>query len=253
MNLASLFQVLSGILLAFSTCYADAQALYKTDTSFVFPFNGKNLENWTGDRKYWRVSDGCIVGEVLPGQELTHNSFLVWDGPMPGDFELWLDFRITATGNSGINYRSQLVEGIAFAIKGYQADIDGADQFTGQVYEERGRTTLAYRWERVRIRSLADSSSFQQFIRDNHWLNRDLLGSPGKQRLSTVHAATGQWCRYHIIVKGNHIRHYVNDELVSEVIDEDTLLGTRTGKLGVQVHVGPPMTVWFRHIRIKPL
>lgn len=62
-----------------------------------------------------------------------------------------------------------------------------------------------------------------------------------------------QWFRLHIIVKGNHIRHYVNDVLVSEVTDEDRILGSRTGKLGVQVHVGPPMTVWFKNIRLKAL
>ena len=40
---------------------------------------------------------------------------------------------------------------------------------------------------------------------------------------------------------------------MSEVIDDDTVNRTSSGHLGVQVHVGPPMKVEYRNIRLKNL
>ena len=29
-------------------------------------FDGKSLAGWEGDPKYWRVENGCLVGEITP-------------------------------------------------------------------------------------------------------------------------------------------------------------------------------------------
>ena len=86
-----------------------------------------------------------MVGEVTPETLLERNSFIVWKGGTPADFELKMEYRVSPEGNSGINYRSVKVPGVAHALKGYQLDIDGPGQWTGQNYEERGRTFLALR------------------------------------------------------------------------------------------------------------
>ena len=80
---------------------------------------------------------------------------MIWKGGEPADFELKVEYRISAT-NSGIQIRSvQLPQGQPdpqgrpvtgkWAMKGYQADIDFANTYTGQIYEERGRGFLAMR------------------------------------------------------------------------------------------------------------
>ena len=108
---------------------------------FVSIFDGKSLNGWEGDSTYWRVENGSIVGEITPATLLKRNSFLIWRGGTPADFELTLEFKISQAGNSGINYRSEELKDLPFAVKGYQLDIDGANRYTGQNYEERGRTT----------------------------------------------------------------------------------------------------------------
>ncbi len=71
------------------------------DDGFVQIFDGKTLTNWKGDSTYWHVEDGSLVGEVTPTTLLKTNTFIVWQGGTPGDFELKADFRIAEAGNSG--------------------------------------------------------------------------------------------------------------------------------------------------------
>ena len=61
------------------------------------------------------------------------------------------------------------------------------------------------------------------------------------------------WNEVHLIVKGNRLRHFVNGVLMSEVLDNDALNRKMSGKLGMQVHVGPPMKVAYRNIRLKAM
>ena len=92
---------------------------------------------------FWKAEGGLLVGESTAAKPLPANTFLIWTKAQPADFELKLDFRITA-GNTGVQYRSQRAPDIGpFVLKGYQADIDFANQWTGQLYEERGRAFLA--------------------------------------------------------------------------------------------------------------
>src|SRR5690242_15628813 len=50
-------------------------------------FDGKTLDGWEGDPKYWRVEDGAIVGEITPETLVKSNTFLIWRGGSPKDFE----------------------------------------------------------------------------------------------------------------------------------------------------------------------
>jgi len=47
------------------------------------------------------------------------------------------------------------------------------------------------------------------------------------------------------------LQHFINGVLMSDVTDNDTVNGKTKGLLGVQVHVGPPMKVEYKDIRIK--
>ena len=221
---------------------------------FVQIFDGKTLKGWDADTNYWRVENGNLVGEITPDRLLKTNNFVIWRGGKPADFELTLEFKITKAGNSGINYRSVELSDIPHALKGYQADIDGANRYTGQNYEERQRTTLAYRGEKVTVNPLANSSdSVKDHVQNNAWTERTVTGSLGSSdELQTkIHAEDWNTCR--LIIRGNHLQHYINGILMSDVTDNDKVYGKSQGLLGVQVHVGGPMKVQYRNIMLKQL
>lgn len=224
------------------------------EAGFVEIFDGKSLTGWEGDTTYWSVRNGNLVGEITPTTLLKANSFIIWRGGTTGDFELKTEFRITEDGNSGINYRSEELTDVPNALRGYQADIDGKNNYTGQNYEERGRTTLAYRGEQVTVSTQDnpdDPASLRANIKNNAWTKREVTGSLGDSDSLRTLIKSNDWNTCHIIAKGNRLQHFINGVLMSDVTDNDTVNGKRTGLLGVQVHVGPPMVVEYRNIRLK--
>jgi hypothetical protein len=228
----------------------------KVEIGYTKIFNETSLDGWDGDTTYWSVANGSLIGEVTPTTLLKKNTFIIWKGDQPDDFELKLEFRITEAGNSGINYRSERLDSIAYALQGYQADIDGKKMYTGQNYEERKRTTLAYRGEKTSITSQEnpnEQGSLRANVKKNAWQNREVLASLGNSDSLKSKIKTGDWNRCHLVIKGNRLQHYINDILMSDVIDNDTINRKFSGFLGVQVHVGPPMKVEYRNIRIKNL
>lgn len=215
---------------------ADSAAMKDKD-GFVSLFDGKTFAGWQGDTAYWRVDSGEFIGEEHPDKELKANTFLIWRGGTPGDFEFKAEYRISGGGNSGVQYRSDTVAGVPLGLKGYQADIDGANQYTGQNYEERGRGFLAMRGQQVTLApnakpvitdSLGNSDSLKVHIKDST-----------------------QWNSIYIIAKGNHMKHYINDVLMSEATDNDTTARKFTGLIGLQLHVMPYMKIEYRNIRLK--
>lgn len=210
----------------------------RDETGFVSIFDGSSLAGWEGDPVYWRVEEGCLVGEVTPSTLLKQNSFIIWRGGTTADFELKLEYRISDRGNSGVNYRSEEIPGQRFALRGYQADIDGQQRHTGQNYEEKGRTFLALRGDVSRV----DSDGKARVI-----------GSVGAKDELAKKVRNGDWNEYHLIVRGSVLTHVLNGQVMSVVVDDDAARRKFDGLLGVQVHVGPPMKVEFRNIRLKRL
>ncbi len=212
-------------------------------------FNGKNLDGWDGDTAHWRVENGNMVGEITPDNLLSRNTFIIWQGGQPADFELKLQYRITASGNSGINYRSQLMPDRPHDLRGYQADMDGAHRYTGQNYDEHGRTTLAYRGQQVVVP--ASGVALKDGIVNNIWTARQVTGSLGDPDSLKAVVKNEDWNDYRLVAKGNRLQHYINGALMSDVTDNDTVNRKMKGWLGLQVHVGPPMKIEFRNILLK--
>jgi hypothetical protein len=211
------------------------------DEGYQTIFDGKTLANWEGDTKFWRAEDGNLVGEITPGNQITQNSFIVYKGQMPGDFDLKMEYRITDQGNSGINYRSTMVDGAANAMKGYQFDIDGEKRsatvrHTANNYEERGRTFMALRG---------------QITRALPGGKREVIGTIGDYKELAKVVKSNDWNQVHIIARGNTLMHILNGQIMSVLIDEDAANRTMGGLLGVQVHTGPPMKIEYRNIRVK--
>lgn len=235
-----------------TTTSTDSTAGNTSDSSgFKTIFDGTTLNGWEGDTAVWHVVDGAIVGEVTAASTpLKANTFLIWKDGQPADFELTAEYEISTEGNSGIQYRSEAVEGVPFGLKGYQMDIDGANTYTGQNYEERARAIMAFRGQKVTLPPVKDS--INKLAINNVWsvaILNDSLGNPDSLK-AKINAG---WNTCRIVAKGNHLQHYINDILMCDVTDDDTTNRKASGLIGLQLHAGHIMKVSFKNIKIKEL
>jgi hypothetical protein len=219
---------------------------FEERSGFVSIFDG-TMKNWDGDPAYWKADGNTLVGTTSAENPLKENTFVIWRGGEPGDFELKLEYRMSST-NSGIQFRSTHVppggEGRGavtgkWVLKGYQADIDFANQFTGMIYEERGRGFLMQRGQAVEIGADGVSRVIGNLER-----NADELKALIKP---------GEWNTVHLIARGNTIMNIVNGHVTAFIVDDDAKGRALKGLLGFQIHVGPPMKIEFRNIYLKSL
>lgn len=207
-------------------------------TGFESIFDGKTLAGWDGDPQFWSVQDGVITGQTTAAKPLPLNTFLIWRGGAPGDFELKLEYRIDST-NSGVQYRSvELPDVGKWVLKGYQADIDAENVYTGQIYEERGRAFLALRGQVTHI------APGQKPV---------IQGSLGDGDALKALIKVGDWNKFHLIARGNTLIQIVNGQTMSMIIDDDVKNRSLGGLLGIQLHRGDPMKIEVRHVWLKPL
>src|ERR1700722_1299973 len=64
------------------------------DTGFHAIFDGKSMSGWDGDPDSWRVENGALVGQTTTEKQPKQNTFLIWRGGSPADFELKCDFKL---------------------------------------------------------------------------------------------------------------------------------------------------------------
>lgn len=224
-----------------------AQVPFDDHEGFKQIFDGTSLKDWDGDPAFWKVEAGAIVGQSTPENPVKENTFIIWRGGEPADFELKVEFRINST-NSGIQIRSvHLPAGTdggrggpiqgKWVMKGYQADIDFGNQYTGQIYEERGRGFLAMRGQ---FGYVTAAGVTQQ------------LGAlqTGPNDLKGIFNING-WNQVHIIARGNMITEIVNGNVTSVLVDDDTKGRMLKGLIGFQMHMGAPMKVEFRNVWLK--
>jgi len=183
------------------------------EPGFESIFNGQTLAGWEGNPTYWRVEHGALVGEITPATVIKSNTFIIWRGGRPKDFELKLEYRITPDGNSGINYRSSIVPDAVtpenkFAMRGYQCDLDGRKRYPGNNYEEKGRLFLAVRGQMTHV-----------------------VGGRPPVLISTIGdtnelaaVVTDDWNAVHLTVRGNVLTHNINDRVA--FLDEQHELGS---------------------------
>jgi len=205
---------------------------------FVSLFNGRNLEGWNGDARFWSVRDGAIVGETRPDVRVSENSFLIWKDEVE-DFELRLKFKLEG-GNSGIYYRARKRppnQTKGEALVGTQADFSADGRWTGVIMEYTLREVLAERGQMV----LIDQNG-----------KKEIFGSLGDPAKLLAVVKTNDWNDYTVIAKGGHVSLAVNGTSVCELDDRDPKRLVR-GWLALQVHVGPPMRVRFKDIFLKRL
>jgi hypothetical protein len=212
-----------------------------TESGFKPIFDGKTLKGWDCDPDFWHVENGAMVGQTTMQHQPKQNIFCIWKGGQPGDFELKLEYKMTGVnnGNSGIQYRSVELPDVAkWVMKGYQFDIDLAQQYTGQIYEERGRTFLALRGQLSYIPNGGKVGS---------------IGSVGDGGQLKSYIKDGDWNEIHIIARGNTLIQLINGHVMSSLVDDDTQNRKMAGEIGIQLHRLPnaAMKMEARNIRLK--
>ncbi|MEO1615186.1 MAG: DUF1080 domain-containing protein [Planctomycetota bacterium] len=226
------FIVLTTLVSVILSSASSAQQTASTSDS-VSMFNGKDLSGWMGREDLWSAEDGQIVGRTTADAPLDKNTFLIYTASEPADFELTCQFKIENT-NSGIQYRSKVLDRDEFVVGGYQADIDFGNRFAGILYEEKGRGILAQRGQKVTINE-AGEKSVKRF-------------GDAKKLGNAIHP--GQWNDYRIVAKGNRIQHFINETLTVEVIDEQSEKSSSKGVIALQLHRGEPMVVRFKNLAL---
>jgi hypothetical protein len=221
-------------------CAADSDS----EAGFRSLFNGNDLTGWEGNPKFWSVRDGALTGQTTAENPAPHNTFLIWTNGTVSDFELRCSFKLVpgdAKGfaNSGIQYRSKVLDPAKWVVGGYQADMEAGPSYTGILYEEAmTRGIMAERGEKV------------VFDQDG---KKQVVGSVGKAADIEAGIHKKDWNEYVIIARGNHLQQFVNGRQTIDLTDNCVAKRAMSGVIALQVHAGSPMMAQFKNIRIKDL
>jgi hypothetical protein len=129
------------------------------------------------------------------------------------DFELTLDFKQEADGNSGVFFRSS-IEGTK--ITGWQAEVAPPGHNSGGIYESYGRG----------------------------WL---IKPDPEKDKALKM----GEWNTMKIKAVGDKVTTWINGQMMVEI--EDAKIGSAEGSIALQIHSGGGIKVLWRNINIEEL
>jgi hypothetical protein len=205
---------------------------------FVTIIGGDDLKLWKGLADYWYARDGVVGGHET--QENSKQTFLVLPFRLR-DFELRLKYKfLSPQGNSGIQFRSRILDQEAYRVGGYQADIDATGKFDGSIYDEAGvvggRATVSDRGDRTTW----DSNNQRKTVKI----------ADSQELLKFIHI--GDWNDVSLVARGNHITYSINGRIMTELIDESPN-AVREGILALQLHQGFTMDVQFKDGKIREL
>ena len=178
--------------------------------AFYSLFNGRNLSGWVNyGTESWYVENGELVCESGPDAGY---GYLATDEVFH-DFELVLEFRQEANGNSGIFFRSW-VHGTT--VQGWQVEVAPPGSNTGGIYESYGRG----------------------------WLIR-----PEPEKDVALHP--DEWNTMRVVARGGHVTTWLNGQEMVDL--EDAAIGAARGRIALQIHDGGGIRVRWRNIRIRHL
>jgi len=217
---------------------------------FISLFNGKDLTYWEGYPGYWSVKDDAITGSETSDKSL--HTFLVLsaskaDPAKFANFEIHFSYRWTEQGrggNSGLQFRSKIINDSTYRVGGYQADLDVNGQYDGGYYDEAGVAGGRGIFARRGFITTFDSSGGKK--------QEPLPSGKTSTDLKKLIKPLGEWNSYVLIADKNHISSKVNDELTAELLD-DSPKALKDGVLALQIHQGATMTIQFKDIKIKLL
>ena len=173
-------------------------------------FNGKDLSGWkiNGTEK-WFVENGNLVCESGPDKQYGYLS----TNKTYKNFELTLEFKQEANGNSGVFFRSS-IDGVK--ISGWQCEVAPINHHTGGIYESYGRGWL-----------IQPDSTKEKYLK------------------------TGKWNKLKLKVVGDEVTTWLNGHQMIYIKDEK--IGAGNGFIALQIHDGGGIKVRWKKIMIKEL
>tara|TARA_A200000113_G_scaffold225534_1_gene246716 strand:+ start:4157 stop:4759 length:603 start_codon:yes stop_codon:yes gene_type:complete len=173
-------------------------------------FNGKNLQGWqVHGTELWYVEDGLLVCESGPDKAYGYLSTEAhYD-----NFDLSVDFKQEANGNSGIFFRST-IEGTK--ISGWQVEVAPPGSNSGGVYESYGRG----------------------------WLIQ-----PDKAKDKAL--KMGKWNTMRMRVVNDKVETWLNGTPMITLDDEK--IGEGKGSIALQIHDGGGIKVKWKNIKLTPI
>ncbi|MDG1263463.1 MAG: DUF1080 domain-containing protein [Flavobacteriaceae bacterium] len=173
-------------------------------------FNGENLDGWQihGTEK-WYVENGELICESGPDKEYGYLS----TKEHFDNFELELEFKQEADGNSGVFFRSTVEE---TKVSGWQVEVAPPSLHTGGIYESYGRG----------------------------WL---IKPDPSKDQYLKM----GDWNKMKIKVNGDKVITYLNGHEMVQI--EDQKIGQGKGGIALQIHSGGGIKVKWRNLKLKKI
>lgn len=174
-------------------------------------FNGKDLTGWVnyGTELWYVDEDGNLVCESGPdkgyGYFATEKYY--------DDFDLTLEFKQEANGNSGVFFRST-VDGTT--VNGWQVEVAPKGNDTAGIYESYGRGWLV---------QIPDEK--EEILKE------------------------GEWNTMRILCQGDRVQTWLNGEPMVDLTDAK--IGAGNGRIALQIHDGGAIKVRWRNLHIKTL
>ena len=174
-------------------------------------FNGEDLHGWEvyGTEK-WYVEDGLLVCESGPDEEYGYLATREYYD----DFDLTVEFKQEADGNSGVFIRSFVEPGAI--VNGWQVEVAPKGHGTGGIYESYGRGWIA---------QINDEQ--QEFLNE------------------------GEWNTMRILMQGDNVQTFLNGEEMINLTDDK--IGNAQGRIALQIHDGGGIRVLWRNLNLKTL
>ena len=180
-------------------------------TREVTLFNGKDLSNWVAyGTELWYVEDGLLICESGPDKGYGYLATREYYD----DYDLSVEFKQEADGNSGVFIRSTVGRGVR--VNGWQVEVAPPNHDTGGIYESYGR----------------------------NWL----IQIPDEKENILKY---GDWNTLRIRVQGDNVKTYLNGEQMVDFTDEK--IGKGIGRIALQIHDGGGIKVYWRNLKLTTL
>ncbi len=175
-------------------------------------FNGKDLTGWENNgTELWYVNeDGLMVCESGPDKAYGYLATREYYN----DFDLTVEFKQLANGNSGIFFRSFVEPPVK--VHGWQCEVAPKGNDSGGIYESYGRGWLA---------QIPDEK--ENILKE------------------------GEWNTMRLRVEGDHVQTWLNGEPMVDLTDEK--IGDAQGRIALQIHDGGGIKVLWKNLKITKL
>ena len=178
-------------------------------------FNGEDLTGWElfGKMNVYVDAEGNLVTENDPSLEYAY----LGTREYYKDFDLTVEFKQESNGNSGLFFHSFVNGGYeSNIVNGWQCEVAPKGNDTGGIYESYGRGWLV---------QIPDEK--EAVLKE------------------------GQWNTLRLRVEGDIVKTWLNGQPMIELNDE--LIGSRTGRIMLQIHDGNNIKVKWRNFELTTL